>query len=156
MEPPSSIRVSVLNEIGCPIDSGALARAVEAGLHHRRCRTARVCLLLTNDARVQGLNRAFRGVDEPTDVLTFPEGEDASGDIAISVPYASRQAALRNVPLEQELGYLAIHGALHLGGMDDEEEADRLAMMRAMNDVAISIGLPSDEGWTSIAHQESA
>jgi ssRNA-specific RNase YbeY (16S rRNA maturation enzyme) len=68
------------------------------------------------------------------------------------VPYAERQAKLRKVSLSQELGYLAIHGALHLVGFDDGSEPERLAMVREMNVVAVEAGLLPDEDWASILH----
>lgn len=113
-------------------------------------------MLLTSDERVQSLNREFRALDEPTDVLTFVADEDANGDIAIAVPYAERQAALRGVTLEQELGYLAIHGALHLVGFDDETEPERAEMAAEMNRAAVAAGLPPDEAWTSLLHGDAS
>ena len=115
-------------------------------------------MLLTDDAHIRDLNRQFRGVDESTDVLTFPSAPDGTylGDIAISVPYAERQALARRVSLTQELAYLAIHGALHLAGFDDEEDADREKMVAEMNEVAKAAGLKPDEQWWSILHGEAA
>jgi rRNA maturation RNase YbeY len=118
---------------------------------------AKACLLLTSEERVRELNRTFRGVDESTDVLTFPAGTyagDDLGDVAIAVPYAERQAKLRKVSLTQELGFLAIHGALHLVGLDDQTEIDRAEMVREMNLVAVEAGLKPDEQWASILHGE--
>lgn len=118
---------------------------------------AEVCILLTSDDQVQELNRDFRGIDEPTDVLTFPSGEpDPLGDVAIAVAYAERQAKVRGVTLDQELGYLAIHGALHLAGFDDETEEDRARMVAEMNRAAVAAGLPPDEEWASLLHGEAA
>lgn len=119
-------------------------------------RDGEVCVLLTSDEEVRRLNRQFRRVDEPTDVLTFPSGDPGSGDIAIAVPYAQKQADARGVDLGQEIAYLAIHGALHLAGYDDEEEDDRRTMVRKMNEVARTVGLPEDHEWGSLFHGESA
>jgi rRNA maturation RNase YbeY len=122
-------------------------------------------ILLTDDASIRDLNRQFRKVDEPTDVLTFPSdlpgglGDNAPpylGDIAISVEYAERQARARKVSLSQELGYLAIHGALHLAGLDDDTEEDRLRLVAEMNEVAVSAGLKPDTEWWSLLHGEAA
>jgi len=155
MEPPSSDRVSVLNESGRDVRTEALERAVEIALQLQGISRGEVALLLTTDERIRELNRTFRAVDDATDVLTFPS-EDVPGaplgDVAIAVPYAERQAALRGVDLDQELAYLAIHGALHLVGFEDEEEADRANMVREMNRVAVAAGLPPDEEWASLLH----
>lgn len=116
-------------------------------------------MLLTSDEEVQDLNRRFRKIDEPTDVLTFPAGqmpgqENGLGDIAIAVPYASRQATVRGISLGEELRYLAIHGALHLLGWDDETESDRAKMFAEMDRIGRLAGLPPEPEWCSLLHQE--
>lgn len=130
-----------------------IERAVSMALAENDSPDAEVCVLVTTDERVAELNRLFRGIDAPTDVLTFPSGEAQTlGDVAIALPYAERQAELRGVSLDQELSYLAIHGALHLVGFDDEEESDRLEMVAEMNRIAKLAGLPPDEDWYSMLH----
>lgn len=158
MEPPSSRNITVINESERAIRQARLIQAMCGAFRRHGKPDAKVCLLLTTDERVRELNRQFRGVDESTDVLTFPAGEFAGellGDVAISVPYAERQARLRKVSLTQELGYLAIHGALHLVGFDDETEPERAEMVRQMNIVALDAGLKPDEHWASILHGEA-
>ncbi len=116
---------------------------------------ASACLLLTSDEHVRELNLKFRGIDASTDVLTFPAGDHAGeqlGDVAISVPFAARQARRRGVSLSQELGYLAIHGALHLVGFDDETDDERDRMVHEMNRIAVEAGLKPDVHWSSL-HQ---
>lgn len=117
-----------------------------------------VTVRLTDDDEVRELNRTFRGIDEPTDVLTFPAPQGSPGldgilgDIAISVPYAERQAGLRGVSADQEIGLLALHGALHLLGLDDDSDEDRAAMQAEMARLCPAAGLPIDPEWTSLAH----
>jgi probable rRNA maturation factor len=116
-----------------------------------------VAVRLTDSAEMIDLNRRFRSCHEDTDVLTFPSGLSDPlplGDIAICVPYAIRQANLRNVPLENELTALIIHGCLHLLGYDDLADEDRYLMQVKMNEVGVQIGIPIDAEWTSILHQE--
>lgn len=111
-------------------------------------------ILLTSDEEIADLNRRFRNLDEPTDVLTFPSGSPlVLGDVAISVPYAERQAQARGIPLENELVYLTIHGALHLLGFDDETEQDRRVMMSEMARTAEAMGLKADAEWHSLLHE---
>lgn len=159
MEPPSTSSISIVNESGRSLDPTSITRAVEVALSQHRIDNRIVCVLLTTDEAIRALNLAHRGVDSPTDVLTFPAGEFPHaplGDIAIAVPYAERQAAERGVPLDQELSFLAIHGALHLCGFDDEDEDDRLEMVAEMNKAAVAAGLEPDADWYSMLHHLAA
>jgi probable rRNA maturation factor len=90
-----------------------------------------------------GLNRRWRRKNRPTDVLSFPSGENGSrflGDVVISVPYASRQARRRGDPPSREMDRLLVHGYLHLLGYDhetDDGEMDALeARLRARLGIA--------------------
>jgi probable rRNA maturation factor len=152
--------ISFANESGqrlrCARLRASLQRALE--LHGRS--DATVSVLLAGDEQIRELNRTYRGIDESTDVLSFPADEQFPtgdqkplGDIAISIPYAKRQAAERGVSLEQEMCYLVIHGALHLLGFDDETDEDREKMMLEMNHVAVAAGLPADPEWSSLLHE---
>ncbi|MSQ41942.1 MAG: rRNA maturation RNase YbeY [Dehalococcoidia bacterium] len=109
---------------------------------------ASLTLVLAGDALLRRLNREHRGLDEPTDVLSFPtaEGEEGAegepfpggdpaeggarylGDIAVSVSTARRQARRAGLALDEELAHLALHGLLHLLGYDHETAAEDAAM----------------------------
>ncbi len=90
----------------------------------------RFCCLLTSDTELQRMNREFRSIDAPTDVLSFPlaspDGE--LGDIAISVDRARAQAESYGHALSAEVQILLLHGVLHLLGHD--HEIDRGKMRR--------------------------
>jgi len=84
---------------------------------------ASATLALVGDARIQKLNRDFRGHDKPTDVLSFAgDQSDYLGDIVVSVDTASRQAKRRGSHLKRELKVLSLHGFLHLLGYDHETD----------------------------------
>lgn len=116
-----------------------------------------VTVLLTDDVQLQELNNAYRGIDKPTDVLSFPAGEAMPGmeddlqlgDIAISVPYAERQAYEGQHSLKSELQLLAVHGTLHLLGYDHMEPEDKQDMWSVQASILAQIGAeitgPSDE-----------
>jgi probable rRNA maturation factor len=80
-------------------------------------------ILLCGDARMRSLNRRWRRLDRPTDVLSFPSGERLTlGDLVIDVPYARRQARLHGHATARELQILLAHGLLHLLGYDHETD----------------------------------
>jgi probable rRNA maturation factor len=88
--------------------------------------------LITGDAEMRRLNRAFRGEDYATDVLSFPVANGAplggrAGDLAISLARARTQARLYGHSTEQEIQILMLHGLLHLLGMDHENDEGRMA-----------------------------
>jgi probable rRNA maturation factor len=129
--------VLVHNAQGTPVSTSRLQRAVRRLLREEGLTGAEVSVLLTDDAAIQEMNRDYRGYDRPTDVLSFAQAETAPGappapigkkarllgDIIISVDTAVRQAIRHEVELTQELALLAVHGALHLIGYEDETEA---------------------------------
>lgn len=159
MDPDRSPRVHVSNSAGRRVATAKLRAGVLATLRLHDVAEGDVSVLLSDDAEVQTLNRTYRGIDETTDVLSFPAApmpHAPLGDVAISIPYAERQAAERGVPLDVEVAYLAIHGTLHLLGMDDEADDEREAMMAAMHRAGLEAGLPEERGWTSVLHGGTA
>lgn len=106
-----------------------------------------VSILLVDDAAIRKLNRTHRGKDQATDVLSFPmldpepdaalPGPLMLGDIVISMPAAARQAEEYGHTLQRELGFLTVHGVLHLLGCDHEEEGER-ARMRELEELVLS------------------
>ncbi|MBY3621680.1 rRNA maturation RNase YbeY [Acinetobacter sp. CUI P1] len=122
-----------------------------------------VALTFVNNTRIHELNLEYRGIDRPTDVLSFAmnesgedeldiiyevqEGEaledvpDVLGDIIISVTRAQEQAQEYGHSLERELGFLFVHGFLHLLGYDHQDEASEAEMMSKQEKVLAQVGL---------------
>jgi len=99
---------------------------------------AELSVVLVDDALIQGMNREYRGIDRPTDVLSFPmlEGDFAGvqpellGDVVLSTPTAARQAKRARKTLEQEVAHLLAHGILHLLGFDHDTRGREAVMVR--------------------------
>ncbi|MDX1663473.1 MAG: rRNA maturation RNase YbeY [Candidatus Promineifilaceae bacterium] len=113
-----------------------------------------LAVLLTDEERIQTLNRQYRKIDRPTDVLSFPTdrsfpGEDAYlGDIAIAVPVAQQQAQAGGHRFLDELALLTVHGVLHLLGYDHLEPHEKSEMWTLQHQVLIGMGIdvqPPDE-----------
>jgi rRNA maturation RNase YbeY len=142
------------NQRGIPVPAGRLRKAAEEALSSLGAGSAEVGVVLTGDRAVRGLNRNWRGLDEATDVLSFPAfGGRASetlrrrirsacekarpggppvalGDVVISVPRALVQAGEIGHPLEDELARLIVHGLAHLAGYDHEAGPEEARLMR--------------------------
>jgi probable rRNA maturation factor len=87
-------------------------------------------VLLAGDERLRALNLQFRGMDKPTDVLSFPALAEAAngggGDLAISLETASLHAADQGHSLQMEVKILILHGLLHLAGYDHERDKGQM------------------------------
>ncbi len=126
-----------------------LQTAARAALVHRSQEACELTILLTDDNRMAALNRTHLGIPDSTDVLAFPAGESAFvpegpaylGDIAISLPRATAQAAAAGHSPEQELQLLVVHGVLHLLGLDHGEPDDKARMWAAQESVLQSLGV---------------
>jgi probable rRNA maturation factor len=96
-----------------------------------------VTIAIVSDARVRELNSVYRGIDEPTDVLSFPISPTPSalspllGDIVIARGMARKQAEKQGHSMATELRVLALHGLLHLLGYDHETDNGRMARLEA-------------------------
>lgn len=110
-------------------------------------------LSLVSDRKIRELNRAHRGKDKPTDVLSFPlaNGDDPVqtefherllGDVVISVDSARRQAADYDAGIQDEVHRLLIHGILHVLGHDHEKTRERARMEAEERRLAGVIGMP--------------
>ncbi len=95
-----------------------------------------VSVLVTDDEDIRGLNRQFRDIDKPTDVLSFPSQEEGFlGDIAISLEKAQSQAQEYGHSLEREVAFLTAHAMLHLFGFDHMEEKDDTVMRQQQREI---------------------
>lgn len=113
---------------------------------------AEVSVLFTNDAFIAELNLQYRGIDSPTDVLSFALCEDEDddvveipgipdilGDIIVSVETASRQAEGAGKPLLDEIALLIVHGTLHLLGYDHDTIEKEAVMWKRQDEALMAI-----------------
>ena len=106
-----------------------------------------VSVLLTDDAAMRVLNRDWRGVDQPTNVLSFPHPADRVpfaliGDIAIAYETVAGEAIAENKPILDHLAHLAVHGFLHLMGYDHETDSQAEAMEQLERDILARLEIP--------------
>jgi probable rRNA maturation factor len=112
-----------------------LAGLLDFAYRREAGRPASLDLLLAGDSEMAGLNRRHLGVDSPTDVIAFEDGEEDGegrlrlGDIAVGLETARRTAAQRGGDPGLEAAFYALHGLLHLLGRRDGGAAERAAML---------------------------
>jgi probable rRNA maturation factor len=109
-EPPSGLQTDWIENV-TPFIEAVLMRLGIDGWE--------LSVLFCADPFIATLNRQYRGIDAPTDVLSFSqEDEHIAGDIAISLDTLESNAREFNVPVDEELKRLLVHGILHLAGHD--------------------------------------
>lgn len=115
-----------------------------------------VAVSFVDNKKIQEINRDYRGIDRPTDVISFaledeheeemviantPDMPVVLGDIIISIDRTTEQAREYNHSFERELGFLALHGFLHLLGYDHIEADDEEMMTKKQEDILYGFGL---------------
>ena len=140
-------QIEVQNASGFPLDSVRLQTVAETVLTAQSAPTGcKLTIVITDNDAVRALNRQYRGLDAPTDVLSFPaeplpvdlpDEPPYLGDLVIAYPYALAQAEQEGHDPGDSLALLVVHGTLHLLGYD-HDTADHRAAMWAAQEAAIS------------------
>jgi probable rRNA maturation factor len=128
------------------------AVAVAAEIADADTGEAEIAVMLTDDAGIRTLNSNWRGIDKPTNVLSFPAlqvspgGPDDAprmlGDIAIAYETMRREADEEHKPFDHHLSHLAVHGFLHLIGYDHENDDDAEEMEALETEILAHLGIP--------------
>ena len=112
--------------------------------------SAEISVTIVDDEAIHELNLKHRGIDRPTDVLSFPLGVDGVydinndtgarmlGDIVISIEHAYKQAELYGHSLDREIAFLTVHSMLHLLGYDHEPGGLELVRMREKEEAVLT------------------
>jgi probable rRNA maturation factor len=113
---------------------------------------AELAVMLTDDAGIRTLNKNWRGIDKPTNVLSFPALQPTAsappdaprmlGDIAIAYETTRKEADDEEKPFDHHLSHLAVHGFLHLIGYDHEKDNDAEAMEALEREILAQLGIP--------------
>lgn len=164
-DPEPSIDIVVILDKPCwerPISEWeALIRpaVLEALRQGQWAHSAEINFLLTDDARIQELNKNYRDVNKPTNVLSFPslEPEEMSnlkgnekslqpiilGDVALSFETIHQESLSQEIPFDHHLIHLAVHGVLHLLGFDHEKDEDATVMESLEIKILSSLTIPN-------------
>ncbi|MBN1665932.1 MAG: rRNA maturation RNase YbeY [Anaerolineales bacterium] len=130
------------------IDLAVLAKTTALVLETLAPALAEATVVIEDDDFIQTLNRDYREIDAPTDVLSFsadftdPENEAPYlGDVIISYPQANRQAEHGGHPVEAEIQLLLVHGLLHLLGFDHADEQGKAEMWAIQQQFLDQLGI---------------
>lgn len=161
--PQVDVQVDVVPDFATAIQPEVLARAaqvaVAVGIEDQETawESAEMSIRVTTDDEIQTLNREYRHVDHPTDVLSFAFLEDSGlasalpddwpaqlGEVILSFPYAERQAADLGHSVDMELAWLTIHGTLQLLGYSHETDSKAERMEGLERSALRSLGFTLD------------
>lgn len=144
-------KIYVTDECDPPVVTKKMAKllkkAVDTSLEYEDfSRMTEISITVTNDKSIHELNLEARGVDRPTDVLSFPVFDDdfgvgraILGDVVISYETAVRQAKEYGHSLEREIAFLTVHSMLHLLGYDHETSSEDEKEMFARQEEILKI-----------------
>jgi probable rRNA maturation factor len=154
---PVSLRTSAPVDIDLVVDSpiwsgfaaadATVRRAIEAAARAVG-KPGAVAVMLTDDASIRAMNAQWRGIDKPTNVLSFPAAETPAaagkshlGDIAIAYETVAAESASENKGFADHLAHLAVHGYLHLVGFDHETDAEAVRMEHLETQILSGLGI---------------
>ena len=131
-----------------PLDDERVREVARAALAHGGRGDLELSVVFVSDAALVELHGRYLGDDSPTDVMSFDLGGDTpgpGGELYVSVERAAAAPAERGVEVARELALYVVHGALHLCGFDDHDEAERREMRAAEHAVMEALGFPPDD-----------
>lgn len=146
------ITVAAAAATAAPETRDVVARAIRAADEATGPVHGVIGVLIEDDAAIRELNRRWRGVDKPTNVLAFPTAAAPSiaprhlGDIAISYETAIREAQAQARPFAHHLAHLTVHGFLHLLGYDHQSDAAAEEMEDLERKILARLGIPDPYG----------
>lgn len=146
-----SVSIDITVEAGdwnsLPGAETAIEKALRAVSDEFQSLKAEYSVLLTDDAHIRVLNRSWRKIDKPTNVLSFPAPEEAKatqgllGDIVLSFETVLREAAEESKPPLDHIAHLTVHGALHLLGLDHQDDAEAEIMENREREILSRLGI---------------
>lgn len=118
----------VNNKTRSKIDLSLVKEVANNFLKYYKKENFEVSIAFVGDRKIRELNKAYRKKDRATDVLAFPGEGEFLGEIIINYAQIKRQAKRFNHSVDKELGFILVHGLLHLLGYDDETDKSRKEM----------------------------
>jgi probable rRNA maturation factor len=130
-----------------PLAEQTIREAISAAAGALSTEGGEVSVLLTDDSEIARLNRDWRGIDKPTNVLSFPasrvgQGDKLLGDIVIAYETLERESTDESRDFLHHLAHLAVHGFLHLIGFDHETDAQAEEMEGLESRIMMRLNMP--------------
>lgn len=145
-------KIGIYNETTEPnFYENSIKKVIQGGMKHEKLDHAECNIIIVDNEYIHTLNKQYRHIDRPTDVITFaleddkrcilPTNKRVLGDIYISIEKAKEQAKLYEHSLEREICFLAIHGFYHLLGYDHQTKEEEKIMFSKQEEVLARYGI---------------
>ena len=142
--------IEIINETDKQIDIDDLNNVINFALKSENVNNAVMNVIIIDNEKIHKINREYRGIDRPTDVISFALEDDKTfiktdirvlGDIYISIDKVFEQAKSYNHSFRRELSFLTVHGILHLLGYDHMNKEEEQIMFKKQDDILNSLGI---------------
>ena len=133
----NSISVSFNDEPPGSIDPVRVENFISEVLKDLNLKNWDISLLFCDDAFIQNLNKQYRDIDSPTDVLSFEQGDEYFDDAGETMFMAGDIVISLNVEINEELKRLIVHGILHLNGMDHSDNSPEQEMLKFQEELLV-------------------
>lgn len=142
--------VEIINETSEEIDLDDLKRVINYTLEEEKVDNAFMNVIITSNDKIHKINKEYRGIDRPTDVISFALEDDKTfvstefrvlGDIYISIDKVHEQANLYSHSFRRELSFLTVHGILHLLGYDHMKPEDEKVMFSKQDEILENLNI---------------
>lgn len=142
--------IEIINETDEEIDLKDLRKVIDKALESEKVERAIMNVIIIDNEKIHEINREYRGIDRPTDVISFALEDDKTfintdfrvlGDIYISIDKVHEQAKTYGHSERRELSFLTVHGILHLLGYDHMEKEDEVVMFKKQDEILDSLGI---------------
>lgn len=124
------MKIEINNRANYKIDLNSVKKAVAKFTRVHKIKAKEISLAFVRDAEIKKINQTYRGLNRPTDILTFAGEGELFGEIIIDYSQIKRQAGKFGNNAREELIFILVHGLLHLLGFDDKTEKDRVKMIK--------------------------
>jgi len=124
------MKIEINNRANYKIDLNLVKKVITEFARLEKIKPKEISLAFVGDAEIKKINKTYRRLNRPTDILTFSGDGDCFGEIIIDYNQIKRQAAAFGNSAKEELIFILVHGLLHLLGYDDATEKGRLKMIK--------------------------
>jgi len=123
-------KIEINNRTKYKIDLASAKKIIVKFARAYKVKAEEISIAFVGDAEIKKINQAYRGLDRPTDILSFTGEEDYFGEIIINYSQIKRQAGEFGNSAREEMIFTLVHGLLHLLGYDDKTKKERLKMIK--------------------------